>query len=196
MEYSPEASSGNTRDSEARLAWEAPEVAAVAVLVAVTVLIVGGLVSGIVASTSTYGPFPATQLIAGAVITAGAEWADSLVAVVLLGVIGICWWQSEAWADASEPDDEHDRVLQAYGHVRRANRISVLAQGALFLTCAGAIALLVGGVLQTTGQGGNTGSLNWSHCIFQGANLLAVLVVAGAGYWAGRQVNSGHSSSN
>jgi hypothetical protein len=182
-------------DSQKRLAWEAPETAAVVVVVAVGVLAVGGLVAGIAASTASYGSFSPSHLATGTAIAFGAQWAGPLLAFVLLGVVGLCWWQSTAWTDASEPDDEQDRVSEVTGHIRRAGQISRWTQGALLLTCVGAIALVVGSVLQTTGAG-TTGSLNWARNVSQVASLLAVLVVAGAGIWIARQIDSGQASSD
>jgi len=196
IESSAEDSSEETLDSERRPAWEVPETAAVMVLVAVGVLAVGGLVAGIVASTTSYGSFSPIHLATGTAIAFGAQWAGPLLAFVLLGVIGLCWWQSAAWADASEPDDEQDRVMEVTGHIRRAGQISRWSQGALLLTCVGAIALVVGSVLQTTGVGGNTDSLEWARNVSQVASLLAVLIVAGAGLWIAGQIDNGQASSD
>jgi len=183
-------------ESEERIAWEVPETAAVAVLAAVALLIVGGLGAGIVASTASYGGFTPSGIVLGTAITLGAQWAGPLIAFVLLAVMGMCWWQSEAWADASEPDDEHGRIVEVAGHVRRANQIGRWTLAALVLTCIGAIAVLVGTVVQTTGAGGNANTLNWSRYVIQGASLLAVVVIAGAGAWLARQINHGQTSSD
>jgi len=168
------------------------------VLVAVGVLALGGLGAGIAAITASDGPFSSSpsQLVTGTAVAFGAQWAGPFLAFVLLGVIGLCWWQSAAWTDASEPDDEQDRVSEVTGHIRRAGQISRWTEGALLLTCVGAIALVVGSVLQTTGEGGNPGSLGWARNISQVASLLAVLVVAGAGTWIARQIDSGEASSD
>ena len=165
------------------------------VLVAVGVLVLGGLVTGIVAGTASYGSLSPVHLATGTAIAFGAQWAGPLLAFVLLGVIGLCWWQSAAWADACEPDEEQDRVMEATGHIRRAGQISRWTQGALLLTCVGAIALVVGTVLQTTGAGGTTGSLDWARNVSQAASLVAVLIVAGAGSWIARQIDNGEASS-
>jgi hypothetical protein len=73
------------------VAWEVPEVAAGVVLVAFAVLVVGGLIAGIVASTAATGPIPTSRQFIGTAITLGAEWADPLFAVALLAVLGVCW---------------------------------------------------------------------------------------------------------
>jgi len=45
-------------DDEARPTWEVPEIAAMAVLLAFTALVLGGLVAGILLSTEVSGPVP------------------------------------------------------------------------------------------------------------------------------------------
>ncbi|HZM57724.1 MAG TPA: hypothetical protein VFC03_22150 [Acidimicrobiales bacterium] len=172
-----------------------PEAAAVAVLVAIGALIVGGVVAGIVASTASDGGLPSSHIVAGNAISFGAQWAGPVFAIVLLGVVGLCWWQSEAWSDASEPDDEQDRELEVAGHVRRARQISYWTQVELALVCPGAIALVIGGLLLTAG-GLSGNSLNWARTIDQVVNLLAVLVIAGGGLWIGRRVGREHPSSD
>lgn len=191
-----EDSADDSPSAELHLAWEVPEIAAVAALAAVAVLMLGGLLAGIVASTASYTGLTPSGIVPGTAITLGAQWAGPLIAIVLLGVIGVCWWQSESWAEAGEPDDEHDRSMEMAGHIRRANQLSSWTQAALLLTCMGAIALVVGTVVQTSGSGGNSTTLNWSRYIFQGASLLAVFVIAGAGVWVARQINNDQASSD
>jgi hypothetical protein len=182
--------------SDERLAWEVPETAAAAVLVAVAVLMVGGLVAGIVASTTSYGGITPSGVVAGNAISFGATWAGPLLAIALLGVVGLCWWEFQAWSDASEPDEVRYRVVEVAGHIRRAHRISQWTQVALLLICAGAAALVVGSLLLSTGGGGSANSVNWSRTIVEVANLLAVLVVAGVGVWIGRKINMDQESSD
>ena len=194
-----DASAANSPDdiaqSEERLAWEVPETAAVAVLVAVGMLIVGGLVAGIVASTTSYGGIMPSEIGTGTAISFGATWAGPLLAIALLGVVGLCWWQVDAWSDASEPDDERGRAVEVVGHIRRAHRISQWTQGALFLVCAGAAALVASSALLSTG-GVSANSVNWARIIVEVANLLAVLAVAAVGVWIGRKINMDQESSD
>ncbi len=179
--------------SEERLAWEVPETAAVAVLVAVGVLIVGGLVAGIVASTASYGGITPTGIGTGTAISFGATWAGPLLAIALLGIVGLCWWQVDAWSDASEPDGERSRAVEVAGHIRRAHRISQWTQAALVLVCAGAAALVASSALLSTG-GVSANPVNWARIIVEGANLLAVLALAGVGIWIGRKINMDQES--
>jgi hypothetical protein len=191
----PDADSPDDIDqSRERLAWEIPETAAVAVLVAVGALIVGGFVAGIMASTSTDVGTPA-RFATGNAIGFGAFWAGPPVAIALLGVVGLSWWQAETWSAASEPDDERDQGAEAAGHMRRAHRISQWSQVALLLICAGAVALVVSSTLLSTG-GVNSNSVDWARVVVEAANLLAILVVAGAGIWIARKVALDQEPSN
>lgn len=156
--------------------WEAPEIAAIVILVAFGFLVLGGLISGIVASTATT-PAPTTSQFTGAVITQGAEWADPLLAIALLGVTGICWWQRQAWTLESDPHVSAD--VEILGHLDRARRIGLWTQLALMLTVAGSIASLVGTVM--AGLGGS--AEGWSRYVFSGTSLVAVIVIAGGGSW-------------
>jgi hypothetical protein len=164
-----------------RLAWEVPETAAVAVLVAVGVLMAGGLVAGIVAAGT---PF---RIAASTAISFGATWAGPLLAIALLGIAGLCWWQSEAWGALSEPDEESKRTFEAVGHMQRAHRICQWTQIELLLICLGAVALVVSSTLLSTG-GLSANAVSWARIIVQTANLLAVLAVASVGVWIGRKV--------
>jgi hypothetical protein len=87
----PAGVTGDGGESETILAWEVPEIAAIVVLVAFAVLVVGGLVAGIVASTGANGAFPATRQFTGQAITYGATWAEPLLAIALLAVVALCW---------------------------------------------------------------------------------------------------------
>jgi hypothetical protein len=156
--------------------------------VAVGVLVAGGLVAGIVASAPSYGGGTPLRITVSTAISFGATWAGPFLAIALLGLVGLCWWQAEAWGAAIEPDDARDRVAEAAGHIRRAHRISQWTQVALLLVCAGAVAQVVSSALLSTG-GVAANAVNWARIIVEVANLLAVLAVAGVGAWIGRKVS-------
>ena len=181
-------SSDGIDESAERVAWEVPEIAAVAVLVATGVLIAGGVVAGIVASRSSYGGGTPSRIAATTAISFGATWAGPLLAIVLLGVVGLCWWQVEAWGAASEPDDARDRLIEVAGHMQRAHRISQWTQVALLVNCVGAVALVVSSALLFTG-GVSVNPVNWARTVVEVANLLAVLAVTGVAVWIGQKVN-------
>jgi hypothetical protein len=178
-----------------RLAWEVPETGAVAVLAAVGVLMVGGLVAGVVAANSpSYGGGTPLRISVSTAISFGATWAGPLLAIALLAIVGLCWWQAEAWGAVSEPDHEFERAVEAVGHIQRAHRICWWAQAELLLVCLGAVALVVSSALLSTG-GLNAGAVNWVRIIVEVANLLAVLAVASVGAWIGRKVDVDPESS-
>lgn len=166
-----------------RLAWEVPEVAAIVLLAAFGALVLGGLIAGIVASTDI--PIATGQFI-GAVITEVTQWADPLVAIALLGVIGISWWQRQAWTDALEAEPHLSSDAEALGHLDRARRIDLYAQSALLLTVAGAAASLVGIIIVL----GNNAAA-WSRYVYSGASLIVVTIIAGGGLWISRKATAG-----
>ena len=159
--------------------------AAVVILVAVGLLVLGGLATGVAAAVGAPGSFgPGAGLtIAGSSIETGAEWADPLLAIVLLGVLGLCWWQVDGWSEATDDID----LSEVTGHIRRGRRIAWWVQGALIVTLAGSTALFAGLLLINSSQG-NQSALVWSRDIYGAASVLAVAVIAFGGVWAGAQV--------
>jgi len=181
--------------SAQRLAWEVPETGAVAVLVAAGLLMAGGLVAGMVAARApSFGGGTTGRITASTAIGFGATWAGPLLAIALLGIVGLCWWQAEVWGAVSEPDDEGERTVEAVGHMQRAHRICQWTQIELLFVCLGAVALVVSSALLSTG-GLSANAVNWARIIVEVANLLAVLAVASVGAWIGRKVNVNQESS-
>ncbi len=114
------AASTDVGEAENRPAWEVPEKVAVALLASVVVLAMGGLAAGIARFVVYNGePFPGNQAVWSA-IEFGAQWADVFVAAVLLAVLGLCWWQLQAWAEVIEDPDDAGQLLDAVGHTARA----------------------------------------------------------------------------
>jgi len=172
------------RNREPRLDWEVPEIVAVAVLVTVAVLAVGGLATGIARSVTFQSPYTGFFSIWNAV-QFGAQWAGPLIALAVLGVLGVCWWQLQAWAEVIEmPDNSDDDLPEALGHMHRARLMISWAVGALGVTAAGSVA----GFAAQVGQQGRIG-LAWPPDLISGAGMLAVLVVVSTGVLVGRQLN-------
>lgn len=170
---------------EPRVDWEVPEVAAVVILTAVGILILGGLATGIAAAAGSQvalGP-GAGDVLAGASIQVGAEWAEPVLAIVLLGVLGLCWWHVSAYSGASD-----HAPSQVASHIRRARQIARWVNGTLLLTLAGSIALVVGEVL--TYSQSHRSSLIWSHYIYEGASALAVAAITAGGLWASTRLKA------
>ena len=162
------------------LAWEVPEVLAAVVLLAVAVLAAGGLAAGISLSVSVQSALPSPSVWSA--VQFGSQWADPLVALVLLGVLGVCWWQLQAWAEVVEEDADGDRS-EALGHMRRARLTVWWAVGAFGVTAVGSIAEFA----STIGQG--DAGVTWPFDINGGAGMSAVLLVAGTGALVGRHLN-------
>jgi hypothetical protein len=163
-----------------------PEVAAVAILVSVAVLAAGGCVAGIarfVTTTGAAGPGADTQLTWNAV-TFGAQWASPVVAVLLLAVIGLCWWQLQAWTELIESPDPDDDLADAIRHIRRARLIARWALVGVAGTAVGAIALFAAQVATSTGLPDG----DWTVEIAAAAGFLAVVALLAATLWAGRRL--------
>lgn len=158
-------------------AWEAPEIAAAAILVAFVSVVIGSLATAIDVSLSTQEAIiePTTNIWNA--IQFGTTWAEPLLAIILLGVVGLCWWQVEAWSE--EIGAEAEGGPQALGHIRRARRISCWALGGLIITTVGAVA----GIIALIGfnVSAHPGQVSWSRVFGAGAGVIADVVVAVAG---------------
>lgn len=168
-----------------RVDWEVPEVAATVILVAVGLLVMGGLATGIAAAAGApdaFGP-GGRALTAGSSIQLGAVWAEPLLAIVLLGVLGVCWWHVDAWSGALN-DIEPAEVA---AHIRRGQQIALWVNAALVLTLVGSVAIFAG-LLLTNSQPGNLPSLIWSRDIYEAASVLAVAAIVSGGVWAGMRL--------
>ncbi|GEM_PF-2484913 len=167
------------------LPWQIPEIVSVVALASVGVLALGGLVTGIArVVTETASIFPpglGSQEIWNA-IQLGSLWATPFIAVIILGALGLCWWQVQVWAQVVDvPEDEGD-LSDALGRVRRASLIARWAMVVLALTAAGAMAGFVADV------GLNASGPSWPIDVDEGASLFAVLLLLSAAVLVGRQV--------
>jgi hypothetical protein len=126
-------------------------------------------------------------------IQAGAEWADPLLAAILLGVLGVCWWHSQAWDQATEAGEGEARSLAAARHVDRARLIGAWTQAALVVTVLGAVSLLLGVLVENSNQP-NLPSIVWSRDAYVAASSLAVVAISVAGIWAGRRLRDRFTS--
>ena len=127
-----------TDSEEVRLRWDAPELVVVAILVATAILIVAGVVAGFVIGTSTEQPGTGS-IVALATQYATETWAGIITAVLMLGSVGLCWWQHGVWLDIAESAPDEARA-----GIERDRRLAVLAMTGLLLAILGSIASLVG----------------------------------------------------
>lgn len=164
-----------------RTAWDVPEFGAIAVLVGMGVLVVGGLASGIDTAVTAFGAPTAVEF--------GAEWAEPVLAMILLGVIGLSWWQFQAWADA-DFDDANDET-EATVHMDRFLKIALWAQIGLVLTIAGT-ASIFGAVVSAHLDlpGGVAPPLDVAQAILSAATFLTTTVVTAAGLIIGHQLRA------
>jgi len=165
---------------------------AIGILIAAGIVVIGGLATGVAATIgtpSTYGP-PATQLT-GTFVEAGSEWVGPLFVLLLLAVLGLCWWQVETWGEETE-DAENERTAEAVRHLCRAHDIVLWAQVGFGLSIAGAIAFFVGTLLVSTQS--PAVALVWSRAIYSGAITIGAIVMAVVGLWSGEQLHSRFSA--
>ena len=166
---------------ERRLAFEVPEVAAGAILVAFFAIVIGGLATGVIASTAPQAPLDPLQNAWNAV-QFGTTWAEPLLAVALLGVIGLCWWQTQGWSEVLDTQSDDDQLSEAVGHLRRARQIALWGLGSLAVIDIGAVVGLV--ALIAFNVSSHSDRLVWARVIGNGADLMAVLVISAGGFVA------------
>lgn len=171
------------------LAWEVPEIAAVAILFAFLVIVVGGLATGFDVSASQQAPYFDPMENIWNAVQFGASWAEPLLAIVLLGVVGLCWWQVEAWSE--EIEEASSEGFTALGHMQRARRISQWALGGLIVTAIGAVAGLA--ALIGFNIPSHPGQVVWSRVIGAGADTMATVVVVVAGIVTVNRLNRPHT---
>jgi hypothetical protein len=175
-------------DRGPRMAWEVPEIAGAAILVGVAVLIVGGLAVGIArALTTTGGVFAFSNQQTWAAVQFGAVWASPVVAVLLVGVLGLCWWQDQGWEEVVA--DGAEELSEARGHLRRARRMIAWTRVLVALTAVGSIALFAAAL------GINQGSSDWYDYYFpSGASTVATFALLAGAFWIDRKHTPAHDT--
>ncbi len=167
-------------DSEGvRLRWDAPELVIVAILVATAILIVAGVVAGFVIGTSTEQPGTGS-IVALATQYATETWAGIITAVLMLGSLGVCWWQQGVWLDTAESAPNEARA-----RIERARRLAVLAMTGLLLAVLGSVAGLVGRLDAVQSFGSQTVAAVWVPGI---AEILGTVALAIAGLLIGGRI--------
>jgi hypothetical protein len=168
-----------------RLPWKWPELLALAVLLAVAALALGGLVSGILNSTGNVGPpnisLTVSSAAVGTVIELSAGWVSTLIAVLLFGILGLSWWQLEASSNVAVVADREEDGSQARGRIDRARRIVTWTFLAMAVTALGSVAGLVGSIMSHSGN--DAFVFSWSQDVSAGASTLAVLVSGALAWW-------------
>jgi hypothetical protein len=159
-----------------RLGWELPEIIAIAILLAFSVLAVGGLLAGILEANNLNQPGLPNGQTVGPAIQTGSGWAEPLLGIALLAVIALLWWTSQTWTGSQHDDEPLADDLETWPRIIRWIRITRWTQGGLLLTAAGGIASFVGDILLFSGQGHAS-----QYYVVSGSSCLAILVIAGAG---------------
>jgi len=183
MSSDGEISGAGSPDPDGRrenLRWELPEIFAVAVVVSVGLLALGGLATGIARLWQQIeGPVSAAWYA----VQFGAEWAGFLLVGLVLGALTLCWWQGESWGTVMGDAEEADWSLsEARGHLRRTRVIVRWCVGALGVIALGAVAGFAGDI-----GGALPGA--WPLQLLQGTQTLVALVLVGAGLFVGLRLD-------
>jgi hypothetical protein len=178
-------------DGPVRPAWEIPEMMIVALVASIGVLIVGGLAAGIarIVSDATEVPFGGGLQEIWSAVAFGAEWANFVVAAILLAALGLCWWQLQGWAEVTEEADDADDGAEAFGHIHRALLLTNVVVGGLGLTAVGALA----GVVAELGEGNGQSFVPVD--IYAGAEFVAVAALFTTGALVARRLRRGYAGS-
>jgi hypothetical protein len=152
--------------------WLPFEIASFAIVVAIAITIVGSAAAAIV-------EFSGTPLGAAMEVSYAAQWADPLVAFVLLLSCLASWHEGVRWCDRLEYQRRARGAIEpeASDAPRIALRSCALASVAYILVLAtgvGSIASLVSWVIMNPGFAGPLGA----QIIDMAGNILAVVVVA------------------
>ncbi len=156
-----------------RTSWELPELGAVGILIAIAVLAVAGLASGIVGSTTQSIGFPPHLLLAQ-VLFESTQWAGVSAAFLLLAATGLIWWQVQGWSEALE-DDAADSTARR--HLRRGRALALWTGVSLVISSVATIGTLVGVLWEE----GATPLQQW---ISASGEVAAALILAAVGITA------------
>jgi len=158
--------------------WEVQEIIAAVVLVAIGMLALGGLVGALILvnSDEVLGGF-SSQATWNAV-GRGASWSGPLTTMILLSVMGSCWFQARSWAG---PSNAQINTAAVSTHLHRSVRIANWGVVGLVLSFLGTVASLVSVI--GFNWSGPSSSFVASLAVPLGASAIAVLLLASAGIW-------------
>ncbi len=160
----------------ARTAWNLAEIVAVA-LVAILFIFLVTSVIGAITSPHLFdvaSGFASSQL--GFALEQAGEWAaPQSAAILLLGSLGLAWWQIESWTnDDGDPFNE-----EALVHLWRAAIVTRIDLVYSLLTIVGGVLIAVGSSLrQSPSEDWSTFSVNLGLAL--GAIVLGVVGVVAA----------------
>jgi hypothetical protein len=144
-ETSPASESVNIEMPDA--AWELPELAVIAILASIGLLAIAGAVNGIFYGGQLLGFQGETFWFA---LLSAVRWVDASTAALVLGGVGVCWWQYGQWTNALRPSDSH-AVLS---HVRRLHILTRGLRIAFGLMIVASIAGVVAAIVISTSTPG------------------------------------------
>jgi hypothetical protein len=166
------------RTSRTRTDWEIQEVLATALLLAVALVAVGAVASGIDANAE--GSFQPTRDAVAQALLQSTLWAGVTTVFLLVAALGLVWWQVDGWSEALG-DAGTDDAEEARLHLRRNRVLAKWAGVSLAVTSLAAIGTLVAIGLQDEPV---SVSMRLQQWFSYGGGVIAALVLAAAGIFA------------
>ena len=179
-----------------RLPWETAEIVGGGLLGAASTIAVLSVVSGIsyaftnaTQPTSPFGNAVQVGPTIAEVTQRSTLWATPVVALLVIGAIGIAWWQVESWSSFVAEDEEatDDEMTSAFRHLLRAKVLVTSALAAAAVVAAAVVALVVSTIVVFLGGPGNIVVSEDLSVIGQGLGTLAVV---GIGTFAGTRLRN------
>ena len=127
--------------------WELPELAPVAILVSVGLLVLGSAISTLM---SLFGQADLTDSIGWSLVTSALRWIDPSTSTMLLISAALIWWQYGYWTSPQSSDTPEDVVAS---HIARLRVISKWNVVAFLVTIMSVLLLILASVLQNTYSG-------------------------------------------
>ena len=186
-------SSGQSAPANAvkRLPWEIAEMVGAGLLGAAGTIAVLSIVSGVAYAftnttqpTSPFGNAVQVGPTIAEVTQRSTLWATPVMALLVIGAIGVAWWQVESWSSFVAEDEEatDDEMTSAFRHLLRAKVLVTSALAAAAVVAAAVVALVVSTIVVFLGGPGNIVVSEDLSVIGQGLGTLAVVGV-GAFAW-------------
>jgi hypothetical protein len=168
--------------------WQLPELAPVAILVSVGLMMLSGIIAGWLETKAEFGVAPHAGW---AVVQVATRWVDPMTAALLLSALAVCWWQYSQWAKAPVGDASNSAAL---AHVGRVRVLTVWLQAFFFVTIVASLANFIATVIISGASDSGIASYVWSIDISSALYSLAVISIAAFGLIAGRRVANAAST--
>jgi hypothetical protein len=176
------------RDDRTDASWQLPELAPVAILVSVGLMMLGGIIAGWLQTRAEFGGSPHAGWT---VVQVATRWVDPAIAGLLLAALAVCWWQYGQWVRAPVSDVDPSAAL---AHVGRARLLSGWLQVGFVVTIIASLSNFVATLVVSGASDSGMASYVWGIDISGALYSLAVISIAAFGLIAGRRVRDAAST--